>query len=250
MSNKQRVLLVISIFMISTLLISACTQSLSNASEATPTLIATGLFVSPMPSVENPMAMIEEFAKQTAAAQTAEASHGTPATPQAITTTDALTTPEAGGTPAPTSGTPQSGTPTNAAGGSAATTPVVVTPGATGAPFTPGPRPATYILQAGEFPYCIARRFNVDPEALLTASGLTSPDLYSVGDKLTIPQSGAFPGGGALAAHPATYTVVSSTETVYSVACKYGNVYPEAIASANGIAVSAKLTAGQKLQIP
>lgn len=244
MRNKQRVLLIISIFIISTLLISACTQSLSNAPEATPTLIATGLFVSPMPSVENPMAMIEEFAKQTAAAQTAEASHGTPATPQAITTMDAHTTPEAG-TPAPTSGTP-----TNAAGGSAATTPVVVTPGATGAPFTPGPRPATYILQAGEFPYCIARRFNVDPEALLTASGLTSPDLYSVGDKLTIPQSGAFPGGGALAAHPATYTVVSSTESVYSVACIYGNVYPEAIASANGIAFSAKLTAGQKLQIP
>ena len=249
MSHKQRVLLVISIFMISTLLISACTQSLSTASEATPTLIATGLFVTPMPSVENPMAMIEEFAKQTAAAQTSEASHSTPATPQAITTVNALTTPEAG-TPAPTSSTPQSGTPTNAAGGSAATTPVVVTPGATSAPYTPGPRPATYILQAGEFPYCIARRFNVDPEALLTASGLTSPDLYSVGDKLTIPQSGAFPGGGALAAHPATYTVVSSTETIYSVACKYGNVYPEAIAASNGIAVSAKLTAGQKLQIP
>ena len=26
---------------------------------------------------------------------------------------------------------------------------------------TPG-RPATYVIQDGEFPYCIARRFNVD----------------------------------------------------------------------------------------
>lgn len=247
MSNKKRVLLVISIFVISTLLISACTQSLSTAPEATPTLIATGLFVSPIASVENPMAMIEEFAKQTAAAQTTVANGGTAVTPQAITTAGGLITPEAGTSIAIT----QPSTPTNAVGG--ATTPVVVTPAApvsTAVPFTPGPRPATYILQAGEFPYCIARRFNVDPDALLSASGLTSPDLYSVGDKLTIPQTGAFPGSRSLAAHPSTYTVTSSDETLYSVACKFGDVYPDAMASANGISLSAKLTTGQKLQIP
>jgi hypothetical protein len=68
--------------------------------------------------------------------------------------------------------------------------------------------------------------------------------------KLTIPQSGSFPGVVALATHPTTYTVLAGDETVYSVACKFGNVYPESIASTNGIAVSAKLTAGQKLQIP
>ena len=72
MSNKQRGLLVIFIFVVSTMLISACTQSLSSVPAATPTLIPTGLFVSPFPSVENPMAMIEQFAKQTAAAQTNE----------------------------------------------------------------------------------------------------------------------------------------------------------------------------------
>lgn len=76
MSKSRRSVLVFSIFMISTLLISACTQSLSAAPVATPTLLPTGLFVSPVASVENPMAMIEEFAKQTAAAQTATA--GTP----------------------------------------------------------------------------------------------------------------------------------------------------------------------------
>jgi len=117
-------------------------------------------------------------------------------------------------------------------------------------PLPAGPRPASYTLQNGEFPYCIARRFNVDPEALIRASNLVDPDVYYAGLSLTIPQSGAFPGDPSLMAHPTTYTVLSGDETVYSVACKFGNVYPDAIASANGISASAKLTSGQKLQIP
>ncbi|MBK8419238.1 LysM domain-containing protein [Candidatus Villigracilis saccharophilus] len=99
-------------------------------------------------------------------------------------------------------------------------------------------------------PYCSARRFNVDPDALLSASGLTSPDVYVPNQKLTIPQSGSFPGSRSLAAHPTTYTVASSSETLYGIACKFGDVDPAAIASANSLAVSATLTAGQKLQIP
>ncbi|MBF8256411.1 MAG: hypothetical protein HW375_1318 [Anaerolineales bacterium] len=86
MSNKQRGLLIIFIFVISTVLISACTQSLSSAPVATPTLLPADLFVAPLPSAENPMAMIEEFAKQTAAAQTTIANGGTPVSPQAIAT--------------------------------------------------------------------------------------------------------------------------------------------------------------------
>lgn len=245
MSNKKRSLLAITIFAISTLLISACTQSLSSAPVETPTLIPTGLFVSPFPSAANPMAQIEEFAKQTAAAQTTIANGGTPVVAQPIAT---IGTPGTPATPVPTSNIPA--TPTNAV--VVATTAVVVaTPvGPTTTPVPAGVRPATYILQSGEFPYCIARRFNVNPDDLLSMSGLTSPDLYSVGDKLTIPQSGAFPGSRALAAHPTTYNVLSGDETVYSVACKFGDVYPDAIASANGISVSAKLTAGQPLKIP
>jgi LysM repeat protein len=111
-------------------------------------------------------------------------------------------------------------------------------------------RPASYTLQNGEFPYCIARRFNVDPDALLSASGLTSPDVYYAGLTLTIPQSGAFPGARMLATHPTTYTVASSDETIYSIACKFGDIDPATIASANSIASSADLTSGQQLQIP
>ena len=59
------------------------TFSLSQAPDATFTSISTGLFVTPLPSVENPMSMIEEFARQTVAAQTVIASGGTPIkTPQ------------------------------------------------------------------------------------------------------------------------------------------------------------------------
>ena len=244
MSNKQRGLLVIFILVISMVMISACERALSTPPAATATVLPPNLFVSPIATGENPMAMIEEFAKQTSEAQTTVANGGTPATPQpAIVGT--VITPQAGTVATPTVGIPS--TPTNAV----PTTPAAVVPsGPTTTPVPAGVRPATYILQSGEFPYCIARRFNVDPDALLSLSGLTSPDVYSVGDKLTIPQSGAFPGSRMLATHPTTYSVLSSDETVYSVACKFGDIDPATIASTNNISISAKLTAGQKLQIP
>ena len=245
MSNKQRGLLVIFIFVVSTMLISACTQSLSSVPATTPTLIPTGLFVSPFPSVENPMAMIEQFAKQTAAAQTTVAGGGTPGTPQAATTGTVITSQAVGtDTPAPVIGTP--GTPTN----TISTPTNAALAAATSIP--PGVRPATYTLQSGEHPYCIARRFNVDPDALLTLSGLTSSQASSLetGTVLKIPQSGAFPGDRTLVAHPTNYIVASGDETMNSIACKYGDVDPAAIASANSLSVSAKLTAGQTLKIP
>lgn len=251
MSKKQRGMLVVFIFVISTMLISACTQSLSAAPAATPTLLPDDLFVSPFPSVENPMAMIEEFAKQTAAAQTTVAGGGTPGTPAtpdaaAVTgtpqasTTETILTPQSGVIATATSTPVVISTPTNASGQTAATA------------VPAGVRPASYTLQNGEFPYCIARRFNVDPDELLSLSGLSSSQANSLsaGTVLKIPQSGSFPGDRALATHPTTYTVVSSDETIYGVACKFGDIDPAAIASANGISVSASLTAGQQLQIP
>jgi LysM repeat protein len=246
MSNKQRGLLAIFILIVSAVTISACEQSLSTAPLATPTMLPPELFVSPFPSVENPMAMIEEFAKQTSVAQTAAAGGSTPGTPQAIVVGTAIT-PQGAVTIAPS-------TPTNAAN-AVPTTPVVQAPAvATNAPnATPVPagvRPQSYTLQNGEFPYCIARRFNVDPDALLSMNGLTDATVYYAGKTLTVPQSGAFPGGRMLASHPATYTVASSEETIYSIACKFGDIDPASIASANNISASAKLTIGQKLQIP
>jgi LysM repeat protein len=241
MSKKQHGLQAIFILIISSLMISACNQSLSNMPAVTATAITPAVFASALPSLENPMNMIAELGEQTKVAQTAAASGGTPGTPQPVAQGTAIT--------AQPVITTLPGTPTNAV----VTTPlpVVVTPsGPTITPVPAGVRPASYTLQNGEFPYCIARRFNVDPDALLRASGLTSPDVYYPGLTLTIPQSGAFPGSRMLANHPATYTVASSAETIYSIACKFGDVDPASIASSNNIAVSAKLTVGQQLQIP
>lgn len=258
MSNKKRASLAVVTLVVVTTLISACTQSLSQAPAATPTLIATGLFVSPFPSVENPMAMIEEFAKQTAAAQTVAAggvvTTGTPGT--ALAPISGTTTPGTPGTTitnTPGVSTASVGTPTNA---NVAIATTAVVPAATTAvvanstPVPAGVRPASYTLQAGEFPYCIARRFDVDPDALLAASGLTSPNVYYPGLVLKIPQTGSFPGSRVLASHPATYSVTSSDETLYGIACKYGDVDPASIAAANGISTGAALSAGQQIKIP
>ncbi|MFM8876921.1 MAG: LysM peptidoglycan-binding domain-containing protein [Anaerolineae bacterium] len=250
MSNKRRSVLALSIFMITAVMLSACTQSLSSAPAATPTLIATGLFVSPIASVENPMEMIEQFAKQTEAAQTAAAgggTTGTPGTPQAVSTTTTGTP----GTPAPAvaTATPTiaASTPTNA---NAAATSIPAATSSGPVATAPSLSGDVYVLQDGEWPYCIARRYDVDPDAMLKASGLTSPDIYYAGLKLILPQSTNFPGSRVLIAHPASYTVASGDETIYSIACKYGDVDPNAIASANGISASTKLTVGQVLKIP
>jgi len=124
------------------------------------------------------------------------------------------------------------------------------TPKDTTTPVPPNFRPETYTLQNGEFPLCIARRFNVDPDALLQASGMTNLDLYYPGLILTIPQSGAFPGNRTLVSHPTTYRVISSDETLYSIACKYGDIDPGAIASSNGISTGSVLSVGQQIKIP
>ena len=117
-------------------------------------------------------------------------------------------------------------------------------------PIPVGFRPATYTLHEGEFPYCIARRFDVDPNELLRASGLADGVIYPAGTVLKVPQTGFFPGPRALIPHPATYTVTSPGETFYSIACQYGDPYPEQIAQVNNLPVTAALTVGQRISIP
>ncbi len=238
------------ILLLAAIILSACQQSVSNAPLATATLITpTGLFVTPLTGA-NPMEMIEEFAQGTAAAQTAAAGGGTPTTPQVVSTLSidltAISTYTTGTSAVPTSNVVAT-----------ATTPIVAstvitTPIAVGTVPTAGPKPATYTLQQGEWPYCIARRFNVNPDELLRLSGLTTAqsNMLLPGQLLTIPQgSSVFPSDRALKAHPATYTAVSG-DTLYSVACKYGDVDPNALAAYNNISVASKLTAGTTINIP
>ncbi len=115
---------------------------------------------------------------------------------------------------------------------------------------TQGPPPSAYALQKNEFPFCIARRFNVDPAELLALNGLSIYSVYSPGMSLRIPQTGrTFPGNRALMAHPTTYTVGGS-ETIFSIACTFGDVDPMAIAAVNGLQPPYHLSSGMVLQIP
>jgi LysM repeat protein len=116
---------------------------------------------------------------------------------------------------------------------------------------TPG-IPSTYTMQLGDTVYCLARRYNLDPNAIINANPSLNPDAIRDGTTINLPQGPVWPeslGNRARNPHPGSYTV-SSGETIYHVACYYGDVSPEAIAQANGLAAPYTLSAGQILSIP
>ena len=115
-------------------------------------------------------------------------------------------------------------------------------------------RPGTYTLQQGEFIYCLARRFDVDVNQTLAINGLHDSETLQPGRVVQIPASGSFTDASgshsrALRPHPATYTVQSG-DSIYSVACLYGDVDPINIAAVNGLAAPYTLTVGAQIQIP
>lgn len=114
-------------------------------------------------------------------------------------------------------------------------------------------RPTSYTIKKGEHPYCIARRYNLDIATLLSANGLNNQSKVAVGATLRIPATGTWStsayGSRSLKAHPASYTVVAG-DTVYSIACKYGDVTPEGILAVNGLANASDIKAGMTISIP
>ena len=111
------------------------------------------------------------------------------------------------------------------------------------------PVPDQYTLKSGEFPYCIARRFDIAPATLLSANGLSSSSMTYPGTVLVIPKNAGHYnlGSRALRAHPTTY-VVRSGDTASSVACLFGDVDPRAIKAVND--VGENLPVGSTIQIP
>ncbi len=223
---SRKVIIFIAVALATALFISACTLSASNPPE--PTATAAG-------STELPtgISLVQAWGTQTAVYQ--QTASALAATISPTPTPGSLTALPPTGAPGTT---PVFTTP-------ASTTPIIVVPTS-----TPG-HPSSYTLQKGEFPYCIARRFDVDPAALLAANGLnqiTATDLQP-GTVLTIPSSGSFPGTRALHAHPATYTVMLN-DTIYSIACDFGDVDPTQIAAANNIALTTPLATGTTRNIP
>ena len=210
MQNK---LILISLAFVA-LVIAACTRSVT--SDTLPT------------ATEDPLSSIFN----TIATQTALAASGkgvaTPAAPSAIPIFGATAT--------------LSSSPTTAA---TATT--------TAAPITKMTVPRNYTLHRGEWPYCLARRFDIDPAAILSANGLTEEEAsnLSVGAKLAIPvdQVGTFGPNRQLRSHPTTYTT-TGTDTFFSIACAFGDVWPENIAEANGMELDDNLPGGSQLHIP
>jgi len=114
---------------------------------------------------------------------------------------------------------------------------------------TPGGPPESYTLAQGEYPYCIARRFNVDINELLSINGLSSNSYTYAGQVLMIPQTGnPFVGERALKPHP-DYYQIKSGDTLNTIACSYGDVSPDMIALQNNLQ-SESLPAGEVLIIP
>jgi LysM repeat protein len=114
---------------------------------------------------------------------------------------------------------------------------------------TPGGPPSTYTLAEGEFPFCIARRFNVNQNELLTLNGLTVDTLVGPGQELQIPQTGnPFDGTRALHDHPTTYKIQTG-DTLNIIACYFGDVSPDMIALQNNLSTT-DLPPGEVLIIP
>ena len=214
--KKEKMLFLISLMVITSLLLSGCLQSASTGE------------VTPQDNSEL-QTILDAVAEQTPASP----ADGTGGNPSAVDSLQQTQTAEAA-IPTPE--------------------PPPVEPTATPEP-TPEPValdlqvPEKYTLHEGEFPWCIARRFDLDPIVLLNFNGLSGSQ-YKVGQVLSIPDNpGQFDGERMLASHPTTYNV-KANETFYSIACLFGDVWPEEIAAANGMEVDEDLAAGSTIEIP
>ncbi|MGZ9223897.1 MAG: LysM peptidoglycan-binding domain-containing protein [Anaerolineales bacterium] len=241
MASIKRGAVLASTLMLIAIIATACNQPYSQQPSVTNTPIdPNSLFATPIGQTPS-MGDVETFGTGTALALS-----GTPA--GIATQTEGLPliigTQDLSVTVTPTPLVSVNATSTLAIGGTAI-------PGATSGPLPTslpvGVRPAEYTLKPGEFPFCIARRFDVDPAELLRINGISSGEIFYANRTLRIPQSGSFPGTRALQPHT-TYTVKPG-ETIYSIACKFGDVDPAVIIQANNL-TSTTVTSGQTLTIP
>lgn len=208
----------------------ACERSLSPSGGINPTATTEAIGVGEPAPTDDIMAQLGVFATQTAMAL--EGQGVVQETPVPLDETPAGTEVTSEATAEPTA------EPTQAPVATAVPVPAA----------TPG-RPNSYTLMKGEHPYCIARRFDVNPVQILSLSGLSAGGSYPPGTVLRIPQTGSFPANRSLKSHPTTYTV-GANDTIYSIACDFGDVDPNAIAIANSLSAPYALTSGQTLQIP
>lgn len=226
---------ILALSLVFVLVLSGCERSASPGILPSPTQgsdLSPSLTDVETPAAEDAMAELQTFATQTAMAESGSVQ---------ATSTPTSESPLPAGTESVALPSP---TPTEVA-------PFLTTPAGT-IPTPVTSIPTTYTLKKGEFPFCIARRFNLNQYELLNLNGLSLAQGNSlpVGYTLQIPQTGnPFVGDRTLRAHPNTY-VVAGNETLYKVACIFGDVTPEAIIAVNNLAAPYTLTIGQQLSIP
>ncbi len=148
----------------------------------------------------------------------------------------------------------------NAKGTLIAITAIPATPAPIVTPTPEGPtptpvemRPNRYTVRPGESPNCLARRFDVDPQELLKVNGLQEGSIINVGQELKLPLDTHFPGErrvpGTVRPDPEGYWV-SPGETIYMVACYYGDIFPEEIIEANNLKEPYDISGIKNLIIP
>lgn len=234
---KRNTLIVLMVALALLLSLTACLRSASTPPATLPTSSTEQPpfpFSTVTPEGGDPVAAIQT--------QTAQAANPLPEQPTQTPAIEVMptNTPEGGDTQ------PQTGDQPTATAEVAAVLPTM-------APTPVLERPQTYTLQAGEWPICIARRYGLDLGTFLDLNGLTmNSKAFSAGTVLKIPATGDWSsasGSRTLKAHPASHTIAAG-QSIYSIACSYGDVSPEAILAANGLASAAELKVGSTISIP
>jgi LysM repeat protein len=223
MNKVPKVIFVVAL--LAAVLLSGCNLSASKAPASEATATSETLFMTETPAPEG---LADDIAKQTEQAQRPAVATETPVP------AEATEVPAAEPTQPPAEEQQQSQSQSQA----------VAVPTLT--------RPSSYTLQKGEWPICIARRYDLDLNAFFSANGLTMASKPGVGTVLEIPSNGnwdeAALGKRALRAH--TDYKVGSGDTVYTIACYFGDVSPEAIRAVNGLGSDGDVSAGTTIKIP
>jgi LysM repeat protein len=101
-----------------------------------------------------------------------------------------------------------------------------------------------YVVQPGDTLFKISLKFNVSMQAIVTANGITNPNIIFAGQRLIIPSGGSTGTSGS----GQRYTVQRG-DTLFVISLRFG-VTIQAIMAANGITNANLIFAGQVLTIP
>ena len=113
-------------------------------------------------------------------------------------------------------------------------------------------RPSTYTMQHGDYLICVARRFDLNLTDLFNDNGMNMYSRPISGTVLQIPQDSGWNtafGARVWHSHPTHYTVKSG-DNINTIACYFGDLYPDAILAANNLHGAYTLSTGQVIDIP